>query len=415
MWQIQFLNFTIYLCLQGLSILGSAVTQFAIPVWVFQKFGNASSVTTGAAVIAVTRVIVGPFTGVFVDRISKQKALLIAEIGQASVIGLLLLLLSSTPNVNLILIYCLLALSSGFDTLHFPALTSTVPLVVNKADLTRANGMISFIESGSNLMAPALASLILSFGSIQAILSVDLISFFASIFAVIFILKGDFSLAKKPPLGSQKGILSEIKETIEFLRKSQLARRMLISSAIANFLIMASFVLFTPMILSSNKNKSLELGIVLGIGSLSQLIVSGSLSMIRIHAFQRNIFFGYVFMGSFGMIGLALSNGPTGWAIGVATFMGAIPLLNTCSRSIWQSHIPQSKQGKFFATRRAISHASTPIAMVLSGFLVDHVLSGSSLSFMSSGYKTALLLYGVFMVALGFYCIFRLKDNLLVS
>jgi DHA3 family macrolide efflux protein-like MFS transporter len=49
------------------------------------------------------------------------------------------------------------------------------------------------------------------------------------------------------------------------------------------------------------------------------------------------------------------------------------PFINGCDQAIWQTKVPLEVQGRVFATRRAIEHASGLLAYLAAGPLADRV------------------------------------------
>ena len=62
--------------------------------------------------------------------------------------------------------------------------------------------------------------------------------------------------------------------------------------------------------------------------------------------------------------------------IGVFGFlmMATVPLVNGPSQAIWQAKVPHDLQGRVFSVRRMIAQGTAPLAMLISGPLVDKVV-----------------------------------------
>jgi DHA3 family macrolide efflux protein-like MFS transporter len=68
------------------------------------------------------------------------------------------------------------------------------------------------------------------------------------------------------------------------------------------------------------------------------------------------------------------------WA--VAGFIGsmAMPVMNGLSQSIWQCKVPADVQGRVFSARMQLSQVITPLAMLASGAMADHVFEPAMMS-----------------------------------
>ena len=72
-----------------------------------------------------------------------------------------------------------------------------------------------------------------------------------------------------------------------------------------------------------------------------------------------------------GMFVLGLGSTPFVWSLGGFLFIFPLPIVKGCNTAIWQLKTPLAMQGRVFATRRFFAQISLPIAMLLSGPLVD--------------------------------------------
>ena len=62
---------------QTVSWTGSAMSFFAIGVWIFETTGKASALSTILFIVAIVGVITGPFGGVLADRFPRKKLIII--------------------------------------------------------------------------------------------------------------------------------------------------------------------------------------------------------------------------------------------------------------------------------------------------------------------------------------------------
>nr|BFE82369.1 hypothetical protein GCM10020093_049700 [Planobispora longispora] len=69
---------------QLVSILGSALTEFAVPIWVYQTTGSVANFTLFAVLALVPGLLVTPFAGAIVDRMDRRRVMLAGDIGAAA-------------------------------------------------------------------------------------------------------------------------------------------------------------------------------------------------------------------------------------------------------------------------------------------------------------------------------------------
>ena len=91
-------------------------------------------------------IVLGPFIGVYVDRLPKKYILIGSNVFRAVLMGLIPCAVSTdTFTVNLL--YVLVLLDAMAMALFSPAVTSSVPLIVPRAQFTAANALIQSTTS----------------------------------------------------------------------------------------------------------------------------------------------------------------------------------------------------------------------------------------------------------------------------
>jgi MFS transporter, DHA3 family, macrolide efflux protein len=367
------INFQIIGLGEFISVFGSAMTEFALGIWIWKTTGMATPLSIIAVAFTIPNLLFGPIAGVLVDRWPKKWSLLFPNIASTILMGILLLLFQ-TNHMRVEFLYLVSFLSGLVNTFQFPALSSLVTTMLPKEQYNKGNGILTLIESGPTILAPMLAGILISFMGIPGILTIDVISFVVIIIVLLFI---QIPGLKKPVSESYspKVLLLEAKQGFEFIWLRKSLFYLLSMFFFLNFFGGFSNILFTPYLLAKTNNNSVYTGIfnsTLGIGTVLAGIfmyiwagpkkrVKGLLTFLSIATiatlfmpFSRNIstFCFFAFMISFGN------------SIG-----------NMFSQSIWQSKVPLYLQGRVFSARKMIAQISGPISMGLSGPMVDYVMN----------------------------------------
>src|SRR5262245_11131886 len=171
-----FRMFVLLWCGQFVSLTGSSLSGFALGVYAYQRTG---SVTTLGLVYALTYlplILVSPFTGSLVDRWGPRRAMLVSNVG-ATLIMLSLAGLFATGTIatwHLFLVVCCVSVVNALQT---PALEASVPMLVPKRHLGRANGMVMLAVATSQLLAPVAAGFLLLAIHIEGIILLDCVSY----------------------------------------------------------------------------------------------------------------------------------------------------------------------------------------------------------------------------------------------
>lgn len=393
-------NFKNFWISQSLSLIGNEITTFAIPIWLYQKYGKVSSVTIGFAIIYASKVIAGPFSGFLVDKFSRKSVLIKAEFFQMLATSLLLVFIHLDYQ-SLFLIYSFLALSSLINTARFPAMMASIPQLVPKKDLLKSNGLISMTDSIAVLSGPLLGGAVMSFMNIKGVLLIDIFTFIAAILILNFI---RFPVTNKSTniliFSFRKlflNFIDDFKNTISLIKKTQHAVLLLCTSLIMNFFIIGVYVLITPMLLYNQHSVKVISLIVSSIG-IAQIISGYIVTKMKINNLIFAIYTGITFMGIFGYLLIAFSSNLIALGTGMFLLFGCLPLLNSFNRSTFQNIIPNEHHGRFFSARRSISQSLTPLSALFSGYLMDTL---SSENFIGDKFQLLFLSYGILIVMIG--------------
>lgn len=182
--------FTIYLG-QGFSILSSSAVQFSIIWWITTTTGSAMALTFASIAGLLPQAVIGPFAGVWIDRMDRKKIIIFSDAAIATS-SLLLAILFVLGFQSLELVYMILFIRALGETFHKPAMQALIPQIVPANDLTKAGGFGQMISSASTMIGPMLGALIMSIMSLPYALLIDVLG---AAFAVITL-----SMVKTNPL-----------------------------------------------------------------------------------------------------------------------------------------------------------------------------------------------------------------------
>ncbi len=101
-------------------------------------------------------IIVTPLVGVLVDRWNRKLVMMLSDLG-AVLASVVVFLLFISGRLEIWHIYATTAFASTFQAFQWPAYSATVTMMVPKKHYSRASGMISMVESASNIIGPVLA------------------------------------------------------------------------------------------------------------------------------------------------------------------------------------------------------------------------------------------------------------------
>lgn len=149
-------NFIILLISQVIGLMGTSMINFATALYVLDLTGSAETFATLIAIKFLPVVIFAPIGGALADRFSKKRMMVIADVSCTLLIGALAVLLF-TDNATIVAIAIIGTLLSTISVCYFPVITSALPVIMEKDEQVKVNGVVQVVRSSSRLVAPVVA------------------------------------------------------------------------------------------------------------------------------------------------------------------------------------------------------------------------------------------------------------------
>ncbi len=171
---------------QAFSILGSQLVSFALVWWMTKETGSAVVLATSSTMIYLPRVVFGPFIGALIDRWNRRWVIILSDAGVA-VATVALAVLFWAGAVQIWHIYVLIFIRSLGGIIHFPAMESSMVLLVPEKHLPRVAGLNQVLNGGIGILGPALGALLMETLPIQGVLAIDVVTAFLAITPLFFL------------------------------------------------------------------------------------------------------------------------------------------------------------------------------------------------------------------------------------
>src|SRR6185503_15771535 len=168
--------FTVIWVGQLVSLVGTALTSFAIGIWLYQQTGLATTFTTMIFFSNIPRILLSPLAGAAVDRWNRKLMMMVSDLG-AGLITIIIFFLMRSDSLEIWHLYILMAFSRAFESFQFPAYSSAIMMLVAKKHFARTSAMLSLAEEGSRVLAPILAEALIVIIKLEGIILIDIISF----------------------------------------------------------------------------------------------------------------------------------------------------------------------------------------------------------------------------------------------
>jgi DHA3 family macrolide efflux protein-like MFS transporter len=364
-------GFTIIWIGQLVSMFGTAMTNFALTIWAWEVTGQATALALVAFFAFAPALLVTPFAGALVDRWSRKFVMMLSDLA-AVLSTVVVLVLYLTGSLQVWHLFATGAFAGTFGAFQFPAYSAAVTTMVSKKQYGHASGMLSSAQFASGIFAPSMAALFLITMGISGILTLDILTFFVAIGALLVV------HVPQPPVTvegqkSRGSIWAESVYGFRYISKRTSLLALLLIFFCVNLLAPFAFTLLAPMILSRTANDVTVLGMVQSAIGVGGMVGSVVLSVWggpkrRIHGILLGLF-----LVTMGMMFLGLGQTLVFWVVAAFFAIFFIPIINGSSQAIWQSKVAPDIQGRVFAARSMIAQIGAPLAMLLAGPLADDV------------------------------------------
>ena len=179
-WRLLFTrDFGLIWLSQLVSQVGDGISNLALLWFVYSITGSPVKTTIIGLLHTIPPIVLGPVIGVYVDRLPKKFFLIGSNVFRAVLIGIIPCAIQ-TDNFTVNLLYALVLLDAVAVSMFNPALTSSVPLIVPRTQLTAANALIQSTTSLGIIFGPALSGIgIALFGS-QDVLCLNAVTYFVA-------------------------------------------------------------------------------------------------------------------------------------------------------------------------------------------------------------------------------------------
>jgi len=351
------------------SMIGSSLTVFGLGVFMFQKTGQATPFALTMFFFQLPTILLAPLGGIVADRYNRRLVMLAAD-ALSAVGSLAAVWLVATNGLEVWHVYGLAVTYAISNAFQEPAYMASITMMVPKAQLGRANGMMQMGQALTSLIGPLLAGALYAPLGLTGLITID--------FATFFIAIGALALVRIP---RPEAATAETKAKKSFWQEAMFGWRyigaragllgLLIYFAIINFLANLAFVLIGPLVLSFTTPD--VYGILQAVGGFAML--AGSIVMSAWGGPKRRMLavYGFIALATPGLILIGLQPAPVMIGAGFVVLMFFIPLGSGASSALWQTKTDPAAQGRVFSVRIMISRALMPLAMLIAGPLADFV------------------------------------------
>jgi MFS family permease len=174
------------------SQVGDGLNKVALLWFVYQTHHSALKTSVVGVLQTLPALLLSPLIGVYLDRWSKKRTLIVVSLAHGALVALLPLLYA-LGVLTLGLLYGLVLVTSVVATFYGPALTLAVPFIVESAELRAANALIQSTGTIGVLLGPLVAGVAISAVGMANALYIDAGTF------IFFVVCMAFVRVREPP------------------------------------------------------------------------------------------------------------------------------------------------------------------------------------------------------------------------
>src|SRR5574337_766886 len=179
-------GFTIVWLGQIISVLASAMSQFGLTIWMYQKTESATALGLMQVFFITPFLLISPIAGVMVDRHNRKMMMMVSDLG-AGLATVGLLVLQAMGLLQLWHLYAFSVIAGLGNAFQWPAYSAAISMMISKEQYGRANGMMSLIEMGPGVISPLLAGALLPIITLTGIMLIDVITFVSAIAVLLVV------------------------------------------------------------------------------------------------------------------------------------------------------------------------------------------------------------------------------------
>jgi MFS family permease len=375
---------------QIVSVFGDFLAIFAVLSYVsFNLKASAAQVTLISISFMIPFALIGPVSGVFVDRWNVKRTMIASDLIRAA-LALALVFAGSLGQI-----YVILFLLSTVSTFFVPAQTVTLRTIVPREGLLAANALVQQALQVMRIVSPALAGAMVAWFGASSCYYIDTASylFSASMIATLVI-------AREPVVPSKdshpvKVVIDDLWAGVKFIFTHSTIAFVILAMAAGMFAVSC----FGPLIAIYVRDELLATSLAFGI--INSLIGVGMIAgTLGIGRFAKQVskthlaLWGLFTMGAF-VVAMAAFKTIAAASLGMFGLGVGVILVIVSAQTLMQGQTPMEMIGRVSASFMAVLSLAQLIGLVISGSLAQ-TLGIRNLFFASAALLFVITAFGYF-------------------
>lgn len=361
-------DFRVVLGSQAVSALGDAVSFTALPLLVLALTGSGVAMGSVAAITAFSDFLFATFAGAIADRGDRKRMMVGADVGRAILTALIPLSVAvGGPTIGVIV--AVAAPMSILRSLFMAGWIASLPALVGRPNLGRANAIVETVASTSFILGPLIAGVLAASIGPGPTLAIDALSYAVSATGLFLVRRPLRAPADRPP----SRIRDDIREGFLYVARSPLLRSAILMFGLATMVISPITLAATVRITRDLGLSAVVLGVVLAAYSIGTVVGALGATRLRARMSVAPILLGGILGMGLGLIGIATFDQPPVF-VGFAVLAGVAELILVVTYvTLRTAYSPDRLLGRIGSTARTISLGLQPIGLLIGGILIDTI------------------------------------------
>jgi DHA3 family macrolide efflux protein-like MFS transporter len=359
---------------QAISQIGEGLNKVALLYLVFNLTNSTLKTTVIGVLQTLPPLILGPLLGVYVDRFPKKWIMMGADALRAG-LALIIPLLYAANALTLPRLYLVVFVMAVVTTVFPPSLSATVPLIVDRAQLTAANALVSSTAMIGMLVGPAVSGLGIATVGMQVVLYVSSATF---VLSVLSLARLHLRQTKAQKVAQRHGgsFVEDLREGMRYVFIERRTIAGFVLTALCYSLVSSAFVFLLPVF----AEKVLRVGAMM-LGWLWSAYGAGMVvvSIVLACTTQQNPFIRLLLVAGAMVIGggasfiLAGTTQPI-LSVGLVAMIGAgLAMFTPVTWGMLQEMAPEKLRGRIFSIFNTGAMSASMIGMVAFGWATDRL------------------------------------------
>ena len=369
-------DFRVLLTSQGVSALGDAVSFTALPLLVLALTGSGLAMGLVGALQTLPDLVFGMVAGALADRNDRKRMMFLADLGRAVLTASIpISVLLGGPTMIVILVVA--APMSVLRAMFLAGYTASVPALVGRSQIVRANSYFEAIYSVGYIVGPAVAGVLSAAIGPGPTLGIDAVSFALSGLALAFVRRD----LRAPVDRAPASLLEDIREGIEYILADPTLRAIIAFWGVVSISTAPLVTALAVYVTRDLAYPATILGLILtayGIGTVAGALLTSRAGRRPV----APILLGGTFAtGVFLVIVATTDQVPVLLAVAVGSGVAQSMVLVTYI-TLRTALSPDALLGRIGSTARTISLGLQPIGLLVGGALIDLTSGATTIAVM---------------------------------